>query len=724
MNFDYNISPLPPYSKEQWLPTAFLAENPEAFGFVSEAVPIATRDMIVSADGKPSKKGMIPPTYVYPYNDINRLFDSLFSRALDNSEENLDIIAKSLVGTENGYEHLVSRYAAVMSQAMACQTMRATPSDYAGISTTSEYFADKLGKNIAAGLSLLRDSMTEFGGLAPSAREDFSVSLAVCRIDNVSGDEFAINMFGAGSFKFFLLDYEGMKVLWEDKLPRIEASDSDAPAIAHKTVTFKKTTPFAVIVLSDGACDRSGDSNSTYTLNDNSEALVWRERMKLEQIMLRMIVGSIGEQGFEARCVQYFSGHIVSDDSASGAMTLVGTSYDIFSTECRRRLEVLENTMTLLPDGYDVQNPPSVSDFDTTESVFLDGLTERYPSLRAITSATLSRHIRIAIFAILNNNTAELEEDSVVPLDYIREIYRSFDCENDGDRSQLQVNQRLMSKLMADNWITLRPLLCYPAEGEDEDNEYRYENNLKYAECLEMNEELTRLASRRAALIDKLYDEVKSCAELMLKEKDELLLNRIPRSRFDDISDRLTQAIPDAADALRTEWNEYSEAARELLEKYSVARAELYAEDTDHGLVPCYESIMDGSVGNGFWSEIKEKVRLIHEGEAADDVFRIVDMINIISDNCGEIYDAIATRAAEKRTVRHISGDGAWNKTCLRAMLRELPGWEDSEAARIDDSMRSEYRAMIARWREALSLVNRQNEAFAEYYKVYTAFAE
>ena len=726
MNFDYNISPLPPYQKQQWLPTAFLAENPEAFGFVSEAFPIATRSMLVSADGKPTKKGMIPPTYVYPYNDLNRLFDSLFADVLDNSEENLDIIEKSLVGTENGYEHLVTRYAAVMSQALACQTMRSTPSDYSTEKTGAEYFADRLGKNIAVGLSRLRDAMAEFGGLAPSAAEDFSVSLAVCRIDNVSGDEFAINMFGAGNFKFFLLDYEGMKVLWEEKLPRIDAADSSeaAPALAYKTVTLKKTMPFAVIVLSDGACDHSGDSNSTSAVSTSREALVWRERMKLEEVMLRMIVGSANEQGFEARCMQYFSGHIVSDDSASGAMTLVGTSYDIFSTECRRRLEVLENTMTLLPDGYDAQDPPSISDFDTTESVFLDDLAERYPSLRSTTAATLSRHIKIAIMGILNNNTSELEEDSVVPLDYIRQVYRLFDSENDSDRAQLQVNQRLICELMADNWITLRPLFCYPAEGEDEDNEYRAEDAAAYSRCLEMNEELTRLANRRTSLIDSLYKEVKQCAELMTEKRDELVLNRIPRADFDDISGRLIDKIPSAAEALRAEWDESSDRARDLLAKYSAARAELFANDVKYALVPCYDSILDGSVGNGFWSEIKENVLQTMDDESAPDVLRIVDMIKIISDNCGEIYDAIGTRAAEKRTVRHISGDSTWNKICLRAMMRELPGWEDSDIARIDDSMRSEYRAMIARWREALTLVNKQKEAFAEYYKVYTAFAQ
>lgn len=726
MNFDYNISPLPPYKKEQWLPTVFLAENPEAFGFVSEATPLATKSMIASADGKPSKKGMIPSTYVYPYNDINRLFDSLFSGALDNSEENLDIISKSLTSTENGYEHLVSRYAAVMSQALACQTMRATPSEYSGARTSAEYFADRLGKNISLGLARLRNSMVDFGGLAPSAMGDFSVSLAVCRIDNISGDEFAINMFGAGNFKFFLLDYEGMKMLWEEKLSRIDANDSpdSAPAVAYKTVRFKKTMPFAIIVLSDGASDRSGDSNSAASVFDNGDALIWRARMKLEEVMLRMIVGSISEQGFAARCTQYFSGHIVSDDSASGAMVLVGTSYDIFSTECRRRLEVLEHAMTLLPDGYDPENPPTISDFDTTESVFLDGLTDRYPSLRSVTAATLSRHIKIAIMGILNNNTSNLEEDTVVPLDYIRQVYRSFDSENDIDRAQLQINQKLISDLMANNWITLRPLFCYPAEGEDPDNEYRVQNALEYSKCIEMNETLTRLANRRNALIDELYAQVKSCVELMSSERDELVFNRISRPKFDDITARLTEIIPSAADALRAEWDENSEYAGEMVAQYSTNRASLFESDVKCALVPCYDSILDGSVGNGFWSEIKENIRLTLDADASADVLRIIDMINIISDNCGEIYDAITTRAAEKRTVRHISGDAAWNKTCLRAMLRELPGWEDSDAARIDDSMRSEYRAMISRWREALTLVNKQKEAFLEYYKVYTAFEE
>jgi len=726
MNFDHNISPLPPYSKEQWLPTVFLAEHPEAFGFVSEAVPVATRTLLVSADGKPSKRGMIPPTYIYPYNEANRLFESLFSEMLDSSEENLDIINRSLTGTENGYEHLVSRYAAVMAQAMTLQTMRATPSEYVSESSATEYYANRLGENIAAGLFRLRRAMADFGGLAPSAESDFSVSLAACKIENLQGDEFAINMFGAGNFKFFLLDYEGMKVLWEEKLPRIEALEpsESAPAVATKTVVLQKTMPFAVVVLSDGACDRSGDTNSASGLLRNQNALVWRERMKLEEVMLRMIVGSQSEYTFASRAVQYFSGHIVSDDSASGAFTLVGTSYDIFATECRRRLEVLEDAMTLLPDGYDTENPPSIKDFDETESAFLDDLQARYPTLRAITSATLARHIKIAIMGIINNNTAELEGDSVIPLDYIKTVYRSFDCENDSDREQLAVNQKLIAELMASNWITLRPLFCYAADGESGSSPMREENAAAYSACLEMNETLTRLAQRRTALIDSLYSEMKLCAEILEAQKEGLVHNRISEQNFDSVMKLLTENIPSAAEALREEWNESSVTARNMLAAYTAERERLFWSDVDNALVPCYEAVLDGSVGSGFWGDIKETGRFtLNDGDASD-VERLLDMIQIISDSCGEMYDAITARAAVKRTVQHISGDSGWNKTCLRAMLREFSGWEDSDVARIDDSVRSEYRAMVGRWREAQTLVNKQKEAFADYYKVYTAFAQ
>lgn len=723
MSYRQNITPLPQYSKDQWLPTVFLAENPEAFGFVSEALPVATKTLIVSADGKPAGKGMIPPTFIYPYNDCDQLFDSLFGGILDGSDENSDIVNRSLTSTENGYEHLVSRYSAVLAQALAVQTMRALPSEYEGDAVT--YYAEQLGLNISHGLYALRNKMSEFGGLAPTAQSDFSVSLAVCKIDNLQGDEFAINMFGSGNFRFFLLDYEGMKVLWDENLPRTEAHSptEQAAAIASKTVVVQKTMPFAIIVLSDGAADRSGDSNSVVALADkNHRAHVWRDRMKVEEVMLRMIVGSQNENTFATRAEQYFSGHIVSDDSASGAFTLIGTSYDIFCAECRKRLEVLENTMTLLPDGYDEEAPPSIRSFEEAESAFIDELFIRYPSLRNTTSVILSRYIKIAVMGIINNGYTDSEDDAVISNKYIYDVYRSFDSENDEDRRQLAVNQKLLDQLMTDNWITLRPLLCYAMEDDGDNDVIRAENDAVYAQCIDMNAQLTSLASSRTEIIESLYSRVKECVEIMIAQKDNLIHNRIPADLFSSVIGMLTEDIPADAARLDAEWREKSDIAAELLQRYTAVRAELFRSDVDNMLVDCYDSVLDGSVSDGFWMQVRENISLVASEDDVDEVDKLVNMMKIISDSCGEIDDRISARAAEKRTVQHISGDVFWNKTCLAAMLRELPGWEDSEAARIDDVVHTEYRAMVARWREALALVNKQKEAFEAYRKVYNSF--
>ena len=726
------MAPLSPYEKGENLPTAFLAENPEAFGLVSDVYPVALKTLLIAADGQTDRRGMIPPTYVFPSSDINELFEKLLGGILRNNDENHDLVARTLTAGENGYEHLVSRYAAVVAQAVALRVMREKPPSLQLSGGYADYYSRRLGQEIPTALAALRACMNNLGGLTAGAAAYFSSALAICRIDNTEGDNFVINMFGAGDFRFYLLDSDGLKLLWDEDLPLLSADDTvvtDDRRVAHKAVVVDKSKPFAVIVLSDGAYESKDSSDDRRILQKGaSAALAWRDRMRLEESILRVISSTVREDQFSQKAEQYFSGHIIGDDSASGAMTLVGCSFEKLCNDCRTRLTSLEATITLLPNGYDTDNPPYQPDFDDVESDFLDDLFKKYGELRNISARILSARLQTMLNEMSDGDTAA-SEDEVVPRDYLARVYRSFDCENDDDRAQLEKNSKLLVQLISENWITLRPILTEAGreEGTHESNAMRRareSNDNMYRDCLELNSTLGSIRAERRALLSELCKKLENIFDILDTEERNIIYDRVGTDTLDLWFNSLSSDIPRLAASLKDSLDASAERSRSMFAAYSAQRYALFEADISAELAPYYGAIMKGTAGAGHWAEMFMLCNGIDDSGTRTDVSKLLSMLKVISESSGEISDRIEARAAETRTVRRLSSDHAWTKKALRATLHDLPGWEDGEGMRIGDSVRIEYRAMVRRWKENGALIAKQIAAFDAYYKVYTALSD
>ena len=80
---------------ENLLKSAFLAENREALGLISEATPLAANGLLLAARGYVANDGMRPPTFTVGRGGVEGLYDGLYHSVLDRTDTNRDILRRT-----------------------------------------------------------------------------------------------------------------------------------------------------------------------------------------------------------------------------------------------------------------------------------------------------------------------------------------------------------------------------------------------------------------------------------------------------------------------------------------------------------------------------------------------------------------------------------------------------------------------------------------------------
>ena len=331
--------------ESHWLDTAFLSENPESFGQVAEARPIATHDLLVAVNGYVGGDGSHTPAFTVEEPGIYGLLEEVYGDILPPTEENLRVLRHTFGESDVRQDHLISRYCAVLAQAEALNILRGE-----GAGKPYERVARLLTKAIPASLQRLRTAMQESEILLRGDDDLFSVSLGACRIRHTGHAAYEVDIFSAGDFGFYLLDEYGMAPLWQNTSP-VLSPDSEEWVTGH-TVTVEHTGPFAVVMLSHSLC---GEKAAEGRGGADAPGRKWRHRMRLEEQLLRVITSVSQEEDFGARAARVYAGHAAARDCGTGCLTYRRGSYENFRMVCQNRLQVLEDLIAMLPDGYDLR---------------------------------------------------------------------------------------------------------------------------------------------------------------------------------------------------------------------------------------------------------------------------------------------------------------------------------------------------------------------------------
>lgn len=690
---------------------SFLAENPEAFGMISDVCPLATGSFLIAANGVEARDDHGAPVLEMPMDGADGLITGLFADLLENREETLSALRVAFGQNKIMPESTIPRFCAALAEVTALQVLQG-PAKGASVEQTCLLLQTALNRNISA----FRDRLADDQSTEEIDPVFFSVSMGICRFFSTEPDIYVVDLFSAGDFRVYLLDGQGMSPLWDETTP------VDIPLrfrAVRKTICHPE--PFALILLSEGVF--SLNTVASRSLHE-SPGMLWRYRMRLEEYFVRLFTDCIHDFEFSERATKFFTGRARGRSDASGAVAFLtgGASYEVFRSHCSTRLAELEKLTALLPDGYDSRRRPSLGSRVEVEQNYLQRMLEGNIGL----SVRVSDAIRLSVMEMLERRgalSAEPPPDDVpnynrIEWEMLYSTFRKYDQENDEDRARICENRRMLREMLSEHWITLRPAL-FPFYQRDEGAPGSDPGRHIHAACLELNSRLADMLVSRQNTVRSLENALLDSLDILQCQGNDWACGRAGAESIRPFAKGLREALPSLLAYLQTDWEEDTERYRCLHAAYTAERERLFRLDTRSGegfFALDWQLIHDGSMDDGRWDELR-----VCLGKQTDTAVytELWDSLHRISLGTAALLERIRNRAAERRTARDLADrTGLW-VDALRGAAYEDRAWGTAVISVMDTVSRNDFRATVRRWQEACELYRRQDEAFSQYSEMY-----
>ncbi len=724
---------------------AFLAESPEAFGLVPDACPVVTDGLLIAASGHGAEGGATSPVYTAEEGGVDGLLETVYRDLIAPTEENRSLLHHTFGNGEGRQEHAVARYAAVLAEATALRVFRG-----AAQGASFDQSCTLLGQELGRALAVLRARIGEDSGRSSASEAVFyTVSFGACRLTDMGGGDYALELFAAGDYRVFLLDGQGMSPLWLADTP-VRAAGTTTP-LTGKHLCLHHPEPFAVLLLSDGVCAIDAAEHRSLRA---SPGLVWRYRMRLEDYFLRLLNACVREQEFGERAARFFIGRAHGHDSASGALIIQcgDASYEVFRAACRSRLGELEAQIALLPNGYD---PAHVVVPDTrvhTEQSYLARLLEHEAGL----SDRVTEALRLCALEKLRSGEPtdplpppDAPEYTRLSFSVVWEVYRRYDVENDEDRARIVANRRALRDGFADHWVTLRPLLAtlpgLSTADFPEAMAYRARCDRDWVSCTELNVRLgEQLAARRQSLA-RIEQRLTDSLTVLRTECTDWLCGRAADEQTAAWARELAAVLPAELDCFIAGRAAGTDRYRSLLTAYTAERDALFQRDTTapYGFFAAdWQAILDGTLSDNRWEAIcaapraTSLVEMSLSGASSDpshtretpadaslaSYAELLQALRHISDGTGTLLSRVDARAADRRMARDLANRSEWQLACLRASAYEDTDWGADVLGVMNTALRNDYHAMIRHYLETCEQLANQAAAYASYRAMYERY--
>ena len=704
---------------EQLVPEmAFLAENPEAFGLVPDACPLATGHLLIAANGHSAEGGTFSPVYEMGRPGVEGLFD-LYGSILARTAETEDALHFVFGENRNMREHPVSRYCAALAEVVALRVMNG-PANGASYEQTLLMLNDELRRALRA----LRARFAELDQVENVREDFFEPSIGLCRIREQGGGDYTVDVFSAGDFHIYILDEWGMAPLWSAETPAFSLDGQEG--LTGKSLQFRHPAPFAVLLLSESICALNA---AEYRSLRSNPGLIWKYRMRLEDYFLRLITDCVRDFEFGDRATRFFVGRSHGHDSASGAMAVLrrGVSYETFRLHCQNRLSSLEKQIGLLANGYDPHNIPARATRAATEVQYIRRLLDQSPEL----TDRIANALRLCVLRKFEQGDEapavalpeEIPEYKRLDLREIRQAFDRLDCENHADRARIAENDRILRESLAEHWITLRPVLMETVgEAAPEGGGYREVSEEIYRVCLDMNRRLAEMQEARRTALDRIKTLMLESLDAADAEGNDWVCGRAGTDSVSAWMAPLQHDLPDLLASMKVDWQEGTERYRSLLAAYTAEREALFSRDVkpaDGGFAADWQAVLEGRLPEERWEDWI--ARLTRRPETAD-FGEFMDALRRVSRGTGALMARIRARAAENRMVRELSNRTDLRIAALRGAAYEDPDWGEEIISVMDTATRNDFRATVRRWQEACRLMEQQKQAYEAYAAMYGTY--
>lgn len=734
----------------RWLPTAFLCGSPASYGLLTDAMPAATRHLLIAANGFASAGGVSMPLYTACEGGTEELMRETFPMLRPGGVRE-DILRMTFGDCTRQREHPLARFCAALAEAVGTDYLIAAEEGDGYVETFrrdgngTDAFPDvcrELGLRLSEELGRLQSNLTDRDsaggarrrrGLPAVSPEYFEVSFCACRVKPGEEDgDYTLELFSAGDLNVFLLDGEGLFPLWTQRTERVSPETGDA--MAGRRLVLRHPEPCALLLLSDSVC-------APFRPDTEEDGIVpVRDRLRLEERLLRIVLASGSEQELGARAAQGLADFAAGEASASGAMTVLtgaGSGYEDFRDVCVARLRVLEQDAALLPDGYDPRPRTEGMTCAEAERHFVRDLLANRPDLRDRTVGVLEELVQERLRGLSqkeDETQSSFREEVLAPppegsddpirglalCDVYREL-RRFDAVNDLPRRQIDRSCCLMRAFLAEHWITLRPLLCAPgAPGRaDVPEEDAARADRQYHCCVDLNRRLEQiLRARRAGLADLRTLLADSLARVQW-EGESWALGRGDAADCPDFLDAVSGTLPALLKTVGAAWGHGGtpDAGHfgSLQTAYTAEREKLFDRDAAPGGVfsALWLSLKEGTVPE----ETFRTCRAAAVAGAGEAFGAAMDMLAALSAGIGQLREQIAARGAERQCIRAIADSFDWQFACLRGAVygSDEAGWRGVTDGLVDGATATAYRRVVREWHETRALDERRRSTYAAY---------
>ncbi len=774
--------------------TAFLTVSPESYGMTPDAWPLATERILIAAAGRAENESGKTALFETPGGGAGRVLEVCFPM-LHSVKANEDLIRATFGLCREPEEHLLSRYCAVLAEAVAYDYLckyavhvQKSENDEApyedGGHQDSERDENEISRACRGLTASLQVSLADLKNtlinpaddtvslskqeadlasrpkpeadpaprpdpetdLTPWAKKEadpasgpkpedrrFRVSLCACCVTpGRKPGSYVLDVFAAGDFRLFLWDGDGLShIRMEGNRPLSLNRES---ALSCRRLRLDHAAPFALVLLSDSVCahDRTGRAVT------GGEGTRWlRDRLKLEERLHRIILGAAGEETLGAQARQQLGGLAAGQDSVSGGFLIPTTgdmstdsAFEDFRHVCMRRSGELQELLALLPESYDETATRSSRTCMESERDFAATLFRAKPGLEDRLTEYLTAHVT----ARLDDPAVSAEEaewgpcpeGSSDPLhrltgEKVRGLFRRLDAENDTDRDQAEKNRALISRMLREHWVTLRPLLCSPDSPltDPVTPEIREEGDRLYADCIGLNNLLEEQLKQRLTSLNALR-ELLSSVERDLGDNAAVWAGGAgDQAALDRDLLILKSELPDMSDSVHQGWAEGTERYLSLRNDYLRRREELFDFDTkprsdasDGGSALFCSSLRDmtnGTMTNDGWQECQTRVSKLDENGEYADMFRVLP---VISRRIAVLEAGVRRRDARRRCITALTTSPDRICDCLRAAVYRDSAWGEDVGGLIDEGTRLDYQAVVRRWHDEDALYDRRSAAY------------
>ncbi len=725
----------------------FLSENLDAYGFVSDAYPVATERWLIAANGREAETGTA--TFTYPNIDaVEGLYKNVFNGLILEDATTTDILTRTFSSNPELMEHPVARYVAALSECVALRVLGETDD-----AVPRKTLASRMGASVSGALNALReyiccDRLT--------ARDDqlYTASLAVCRMMTRGEGTYILDWLVAGDYRAFLLDSDGLRPLHLPQTGGISPEIGTPPD--GKRIVLHHPAPFALLLLSGSACEVSATEEQSRRENPG---LVWLYRMRLEANLLRILTACGRVTDFGDRAGRFFTGRANGRESASGAMAYFGegASFAEFRADCLARLRHLEDLIALLPDGYDPSAAHRMPSRAEAENAYIRRLLARERGLSERTSDAL------CALALKRLHGAAPEEAVPPPADVpdyrrllpgdITETFRIYDRENDEDYAFIRRNSAALREYLSENWVTLRPILLSASEDacadgsvemlNEDDEEIVFIGSVEgtdkatdathtpvgraadraYRAVLRLNARLSELHRRRSTCTEGVAHALEAQVRILRANGKDWLHGRAGDGQACAWADNAADALSEQLRRFANTYESTEASYRSLLTAYLSERDRLFALDTADGgaFAAAWTAMLEGRLPVADWAAYRSAIAdaTAADGEAYVELW---DDLHVISQGTGAHYAQIRSRAADTRMARDLAAREELRIAAVRASAYQDADWGEPVCALLDPTHRTSYAAMVRRWKESCELLVRQEAAYREYRALYDEY--